>query len=272
MASKKLGIGTIEINKKFKDKEEAYKYAKRLIEHIRYLCSKNADRAWYAQAMVSTSNMKKEVSQLRYINSGKVGRPKKELYLFKKTAYGWYKGDYTTDWHLHILIVSNPSYSFRNALKEYIDRNWKEIEDVNKENGSNEKAYKKICNIKIADYFIAQTEDILFCNCNYGESDKLKYSLKEYYNESLKSRSKKERMYKNNIIAPISEKKQLKELNKADEKLNEIKEYYLEITKENEKKENDNYMKKVKVHKIKENYNKVQENSNNIILENALTI
>lgn len=32
MSKKKLGIGNIEINKKFKDKEEAYKYAKRLIQ------------------------------------------------------------------------------------------------------------------------------------------------------------------------------------------------------------------------------------------------
>lgn len=269
MASKKLGIGTIEINKKFKDKEEAYKYAKRLIEHIRSLCKKNANRGWYAQAMVTTSNMKKEVSQLRYINSGKVGRPKKELYLFDKTAYGWYKGDYTTKWHLHILIVSNPSYSLRNAIKEYIDKNWNDIKDDIKENDNNKKVYKKTCNINIADYFIAQTEDVLFCNYNFGESEKLKYSLKEYYRETLKSRSKKERMYSENIVNPISEKKQLKELNKADEKLNDIKEYFLDMTKADDKKENDRYMKKVQIQKIKENYNKVQKNINAIIDSNT---
>ncbi|MFA7689146.1 MAG: hypothetical protein WCX96_03575, partial [Bacilli bacterium] len=68
MARKKLGIGSIEINKKFKDKEEAYRYAKRLIEHIRYVCKKNAKKGWYAQAMVVVSNLKKDASRLKYEN------------------------------------------------------------------------------------------------------------------------------------------------------------------------------------------------------------
>lgn len=62
MAKKKLGIGNIEINKKFKDKEEAYRYAKRLIEYIRYIINKNANKGWYAQAMIVSSNQKKIIS------------------------------------------------------------------------------------------------------------------------------------------------------------------------------------------------------------------
>lgn len=79
MSKKKLGIGNIEINKKFKDKEEAYKYAKRLIQKIRYVCKVKADKGWYAQAMVVTSNLRKDVSTLRYKITGKRGRPRKKM-------------------------------------------------------------------------------------------------------------------------------------------------------------------------------------------------
>ena len=42
MAKKRLGISSFDLQIKFKDKYEAYKYAKRLIEHIRYVCKVKA--------------------------------------------------------------------------------------------------------------------------------------------------------------------------------------------------------------------------------------
>ena len=248
MARKKLGIGSIEINKKFKDKEEAYRYAKRLIEHIRYVCKKNAKKGWYAQAMVVVSNLKKDASRLKYENSGKRGRPRKRLEINENIAYGWYKGEYKTDWHLHILLVSKPSYMFRNEIKDYVDKNWIEVPkiyevepfDLSKLN--KKKVYKKYCNIKMSDYFIWQCEDVLFCNCNFGEEEKLKYSLRDYHNEYLKVDSAKRRLYAKHRANPMSEDKYLKALEKIESRFNLIEKYYLNMTREKDNKENEEYM------------------------------
>ena len=77
--------------------------------------------------MVVTSNLRKDVSTLRYKITGKRGRPRKKHDINNIVANSWYKGDYKTDWHLHILLVSKPSYMFRNIIKEYIDKNWNDI-------------------------------------------------------------------------------------------------------------------------------------------------
>lgn len=57
MAKKRLGISSFDLQIKFKDKYEAYKYAKRLIEHIRYVCKVKAKNGWSAEAMVCISNI-----------------------------------------------------------------------------------------------------------------------------------------------------------------------------------------------------------------------
>lgn len=44
MSRSKLGISSFDLNIKFKDKEEAYKYAKRLVEFIRYTCKKKKEK------------------------------------------------------------------------------------------------------------------------------------------------------------------------------------------------------------------------------------
>lgn len=278
MAKKKLGIANIEINKKFASGEEANRYAKRLISFIRYNCKKRASKGWLAQAMVVSSDLKKEVSQLRYINSGKRGRPKKELYIYERTANEWYKGNYKTDWHLHILLVSKPSYAFRNLIKDYIDNKWikipkvyeKEPFDIN--DIDKKKVYKKNCNIKMADYFINQGDKILFCDCNFSNEEKLKYSLKDYYREYLKVDGAKRKLYHQNIITPMSEEKFLQRLNKIESKFKMIENYFYNITIEEKIREEKEYMKKVQLSKIAENYNKVQNISrkkkdNNSIFE-----
>ena len=44
MSKSKLGISSFDLNMRFKDKEEAIKYAKRLKEFIRYTCKKKENK------------------------------------------------------------------------------------------------------------------------------------------------------------------------------------------------------------------------------------
>lgn len=120
MEKKKLGIGSIEINAQFESEEIAYKYANRLKEFIRYNCIK---KKYMAQAIIGISNLVGEVCSVKYVNDGKVGRPRKEMCV-SELRDSYYKVNYERDWHLHILIVSMPSYSFRDDIKSYIDKNW----------------------------------------------------------------------------------------------------------------------------------------------------
>lgn len=265
MAKKKLGISSIEVNKKFASEEEAYKYAKRLKSFIDYQCKKKADKGWYAQAMIVVSNMNKEVSQLKNVNNGKRGRPKKELVIDEYIANNWYKGDYTVDWHLHILLVSKPSYAFRTAIKGYIDKNWFDVDNLydKKETHNKKKVYKKNCNIILADYFINQSSKRIFCNFNYSKEEKLKYTLKQYYNEYLKSDNAKLKLIRENIEKPMSEETYLKKIEKIEKRFNDIFNYYYTISKKNNIKTQNDFMKSVRLNKILNNYEK-KENSNKV--------
>ncbi|NLL44203.1 MAG: hypothetical protein GX247_00860 [Mollicutes bacterium] len=59
----------------------------------------------------------------------------------------------------------------------------------------------------MADYFIWQCEEVLFCNCNFRAEEKLKYSIKEYYREYLKMDSAKRRLIMKHIKNPMNEEK-----------------------------------------------------------------
>ena len=263
MSKKKLGIGTIDINKKFKDKEEAMRYAKNLKQFIDDLCKR---KGWQASAIIGISRLKKEVSRIRYEVSGKRGRPKKKVEIYDAMANGWYKGDYLVDWHLHILIVSKPSYAARNAIKCYIDKNWKDIENEHKikefdlEDLDKKEVYKKKCNVKMADYFIWQSEEVKFCHCNYSGEEDLKYSLKQYYYEYLKVDSAKIRLIRENKAKPMSEEKYLKRLDEIESKFIDIRDYFLELSKKDDEKMQKEFMEQVRYSKIAENYNKGQKN------------
>ena len=74
MAKSKLGMSSFDIDIKFKDKDEARRYAKRVLEKIRYICKK---KNWSATAMVCISNIEGNKTLTYYEHSGKVGRPKK---------------------------------------------------------------------------------------------------------------------------------------------------------------------------------------------------
>lgn len=258
MSKSKIGIGTVEAHKKFSNMEEASRYAKRLRQSIDYICKKNG---YQASVMTVVSNAKKGTSDLRYISSGKRGRPKKEL-----VVNPLYKGNCNTDWHIHTLIVSNPSYMLRNLIKDYIDKNWSNIPSGKGNNSSAEKAYKETCNIKISDYFIDQSSEIRFISCNYSGEKDFDYTLKDYYKEYMKLKSNKQRLNKKNIQKPMSEELYLKQLVKIERPFKDVEDYFYSITEGQDKKEQREYMKKIQLAKIRGNYNKMQ----NISIRNRL--
>lgn len=253
MAKSKLGISSFDIDIKFKDKYEARKYAKRLVEKIRYICKK---RNWSATAMVCISNTAGNKTYTHYDHSGKVGRPKK----VKEALLPYRNKCIDTDWHIHILLVSKPSYAFREEIKRYIDKNWyggKRVNNFDITKLYDKKTYKKNTNIKKAEYFINQAEEILFCN--YNSSDEIVipkgYSLKDLYNAYMNSKTALR------YARSIGNEKRLA----LEDKYNDIESFYWNITKEQDKKMADKFMKEAKLIKIQDNYdlrdknNKVQE-------------
>lgn len=250
MAKSKLGMSSFDIDIKFKDKDEARRYAKRLIEKIRYICKK---KNWSATVMVCISNTEGNSTYVHYEHTGKVGRPKKVKEIHP------YKSNIEVDWHLHILLVSKPSYAFREEIKNYIDKNWyggmkyKDF-DVTKLYGK--KTYKKNTNIKKAEYFINQADEILFCNYNSNGIVPKGYSLKDLYNTYMKCKTALR------YAKSTGNEKRLA----LEDKYRDIMNFYFNITKEQDKKMVDKFMKEAQLIKIQDNYdlreknNKVQEN------------
>lgn len=247
MSKSKLGMSSFDIDIKFKDKDEARRYAKRLIEKIRYICNK---KNWSATAMVCISNTEGNSTYTHYIHNGKVGRPKKvkEIYLHKENI--------EVDWHLHILLVSKPSYAFREEIKKYIDKCWyggirKNSFDITKL--YDKKTYKKNTNIKKAEYFIKQAEEILFCN--YNKSDEVVipkgYSLKDLYKSYMKM------MTARRYARTYGNEKRLA----LEDKYYDIMDFYWNITKEQDNKMVKAFMKAAQLIKIAENYERIEQNN-----------
>lgn len=242
---KKLGISQIEINKKFASRDEAFKYAKRLREFIRYTCKKNASIGWQAQAMIVVSNIKGNTSSVYYEQNGQAHKP-------RKARRSWEENN-VIDWHIHILLVSMPSYAFRDVIKNYIDKNWIDLPNVkSKKISGKKKVYKKNANINIAEYFIDQNVDILFCNYNYTNNNLIPkgYTLKNLYKAYMKSRTTYHycRKYFNNWDKKL----------KIDNDYQIIKNFYYELSREQDEKEANVFMKKVQINKISENYGNLQ--------------
>ena len=250
MAKSKLGMSSFDIDIKFKDKDEARRYAKRLIEKIRYICKK---KNWSATAMVCISNTEGNSTYVHYEHTGKVGRPKKVKEIHP------YKSNIEVDWHLHILLVSKPSYAFREEIKNYIDKNWyggMKYKDFDVTKLYDKKTYKKNTNIKKAEYFINQADEILFCNYNSNGIVPKGYSLKDLYNTYMKCKTALR------YAKSTGNEKRLA----LEDKHRDIMNFYFNITKEQDKKMVDKFMKEAQLIKIQDNYdlreknNKVQEN------------
>ena len=257
MSKSKLGISSFDLNMRFKDKDEAIKYTKRLKEFIRYTCKNKADKGWSAEAMICVSSNKGNSTIVYYEHNGKAGRPKKVI-----SKYCSEKGNIKVDWHLHILLVSKPMYAFRETIKKYIDKNWVDVK-IGKESfdygkiKDKSKIYKKDTNINKAEYFIDQADEILFCNYNYTCEERIPkcYSLKDLYKAYMKARTALR------YNRTIGNDKRLK----LEDKYNKIKSFYWDLSKVQDKKVVDVFMKQVQLDKIASNYeiinnNKVQEN------------
>jgi len=254
MAKSKLGMSSFDIDIKFKDKEEARKYAKRVLEKIRCICKK---KNWSATAMVCISNTEGNKTLTYYEHSGKVGRPKKV-----KEAYLPYRNkDISTEWHLHIIMASKPYHSFRDELKAYFDKNWlgwKKNADIDITKLYGKGTYKKNTNIKKAEYFIKQAEETLFCTYNNNDEVVIPkgYTLKDLYNAYMNSKTALR------YARSTGNEKRLA----LENKYYDIANFYWNITKEQDKKMVDKFMKEVRLIKIQDNYdlreknNKVQKN------------
>lgn len=267
MAKKKLGIGTIEINKKFNSKEMAIKHAKRLKEFIKYTCITKAEKNWSAEAMIIVSNTRGSTSYIYYEKNGKAGRPKKKR-KFSQFEINWYKGNMNIEWHIHLLLVSKPSYTFRNAIKRYIDEKWSNIPNIYEKclfdlNKLERGIYKTKTNIGIAEYFIDQSEYILFCNYMSEEIVPKGYALKDLYKAYMRSRT----AY--NYCGKYIKNNNWEEKLKIDDEYYKLRDFYFDITKEQDQKEIDIFMKKVQIIKIEENYNKVQNIHHKRIWDNS---
>ena len=252
MSRSKLGISSFDLNIKFKDREEAYKYAKRLVEFIRYTCKKKKEKNWSAQAMICISNTRGNSSYVYYKHNGKVGKPKKI-----KSIHKFKENDIEVEWHLHILLVSKPTYAFIEIIKRYIDKNWVELKRETKEFDINEiiknaKTYKKNTNIKKAEYFINQAEEILFCNYNYTNENiiPIGYSLKDLYNAYMNSKTALR------YSRSIDTNKRLA----LEDKYDDILKFYFKLTKEQDDKMVENFMKEMQLIKITENYERIENN------------
>lgn len=264
MAKKKLGISSFDLNKQFKDRNEAYIYAKRLREYIRYICKKNALNGWSAQAMICISNTRGNTLYQYYEHTGKVGRPRK-VKDFSSFNLKYYNGNMNVDWHLHILLVSKPSYAFRDEIKSYIDRKWKDIKESddmfdNKSTSSKRRVYKKNTNINKVEYFIDQSDDILFCNYNYTNDILIPNdcTLKKLHSAYMRSRTATKycgKYIKSNNWA---------EKEKIDNNYNRIKDFYYKITEEKDRNEIDMFMKRARINKIIENKERINNNLQNI--------
>lgn len=257
MAKAKLGIGQMEINKKFDSFEEAYRYAKNLKQFIYDICKKKADKGWMAQAMIVVSNTKRYASNLKCIDG------KYKLVYNNEVIDKVHKGIYKTDWHIHILVVSKPCDSFRKAIKNYVDKNWIRVDNIYDYEDFNEedlkkKVYKKYCNINMAKYFIEQSSARLFCNYNFTGSEGIKYGLDKYFKEYMQLDKLKRKAYKK-YFSHWSEERLLKDLEKAESKFKKIETYYYSITERKDKEMVKEFLELVNSKEYKNNVEKKEK-------------
>ena len=247
MAKSKLGMSSFDIDIKFKNKDEAMKYAKKLIEKIRYTCKK---KNWSATAMVCISNTEGNSTYQHYEHTGKVGRPRKVKEVHP------HKNNIEVDWHLHIIMASKPSYAFREELKRYFDKNWlgwKKVTDIDITKLYGKGTYKKNTNIRKAEYFINQADEVLFCTYNSSNEVIIPkgYTLKDLYNAYMNSKTALR------YARSTGNEKRLA----LEDKYWNITNFYWNITKEQDKKMVDKFMKEVQQIKIQDNYDLREKNN-----------
>lgn len=240
---RKMDFWTIEIATKFKNKEDAERLQKNIIDKFYYECNKNKD--YMVQAIVGVSNINgKYVNGIYNKKNGKIGRPKKIKDVMEETeiAKQMY-GTLNTDWHLHILVLSSPSDTLAQILKKYIEKKL------------NISVYRKFVSnawgdidIGMLNYIAKQSDSVLF----YGSNDKrFKYTFRQVYDEIIKQygnlKFNEEYITDDNYRAKIDKR--------YIDMMNYFSQFYSEEVK---KKLEQNYKKKVQRRKINERYEEMR--------------
>lgn len=253
---RKMDFWTIEIATKFEDKKVLERLQKDIIDKFYYECHKHND--YKAQVMVGVSNINpRYVKGIYNEKTGKRGRPKKIKDLIEDNNINEIVyGNLYTDWHIHILALTNPSETLARIIKEYIDKNWK----VNTTYKKFEDDDKNDIDISMLFYIAKQSDSVLF----YGSNDnRFNYTFKQVYEESVKRYTN----LKFNKRYLIDEEYK----NKLDKKYNDMLTYFNQFYDEEKKaKKEKEYKEKVRRRKIKERYNIIEDNkvlNNRAIME-----
>lgn len=253
---RKMDFWTVEIATKFKNKEQALKLQKNIIDKFNYECGIHKD--YMAQVIVGVSNINGKYVKGVYNNkTGKSGRPKKVKDLMEETDYTIAtNGTLHTEWHIHMLVLSSPSETLARIIKDYIEKNWNIV------------AYKKFIgkgwgdiDIGMLFYVAKQSDNVLF----YGSKDKrFKYTFRNMYEEMVKQYS--------NVLF---DKKYLKDEEyraKKDRRYNNMINYFSQFYDEELKNEMERrYKEKVKRRKIAERYKQKEQKDNKVLKKRSLT-
>lgn len=254
---RKMDFWTIEIATKFKDKEQALKLQKNIIDKFNYECGIHKD--YMAQVIVGVSNINgKYVKGIYNEKKGISGRPKKVKDMIKETDFTKKMyGTLYTDWHIHILALSCPSETLARIIKDYIDKSWNT--GVSYRKFKNDK--KNDIDIEMLFYIAKQSDNVVF----YGSGDKrFKYTFRNMYEEMVKH-------YSNSLFdKKYVEKEDYRKI--KDKKYNDMLKYFNMFYDENiKKKKEQEYKKKVRARKIAERYEQMAQKDNKVLKKRSLT-
>jgi len=208
MSKRKAKMSRLDINHKFKDYEQALKYAKYLKNAIDNICQANH---YKCEAIIGISNiMGKAVTDYYYEDNDK-SKIKRDVLTddmeiinkVGKLGENGELGNVYVGYHLHVLMVSYPGETVRREIKSYINRTWNKIQkfytedidpnyikevlrrkkliedgvieeaDEQTENNEEEKPPKKVygkdCDTNYADYIFKQSESVIFVDVDYSD-------------------------------------------------------------------------------------------------------
>ena len=253
---RKMDFWTIEIATKFKDKEQALKLQKNIIDKFNYLCGVHKD--YMVQVIVGVSNINgKYVKGIYNKKTGKSGRPKKVKDMMEETDFTKRMfGTLYVGWHVHLLVLSSPSETLAQIIKNYVDKNYnvgvsyKKFKDDEKND----------IDIKMLFYIAKQSDNVVF----YGSGDKrFKYTFRNMYEEMVKQ-------YSNVLL----DKRYLKDEDyktKKDLKYNDMLMYFNMFYDEDIKKKKEvDYKKKVRNRKIAERYEQMAQRDNKVLKKRSI--
>ncbi len=201
-----LDFWTMDIAVKFKTENEAKLFVNRLEDKFRNILENNAD--YKIQAIIGASNLNGK----KVIDVYSQGRKRFKNLDYSDKAELFY-GSLYKEWHIHLLVLSEPKEMVRRIIKDYIDKNWCRKVDI--------KAYKKDADVDMIFYISNQCSIIRYVG---AEDKRFEYSLKNLYSEYIKvNNAKRKSQYyiydEDNILK-----------DKVESKFNKMLEYFRGMT------------------------------------------